>query len=75
MTPMKSGPPRRDPKFAGTVSIAQVARRWRRRERDIRRMLGSRELAFVQIGGSLRVPLSEVERYERQHSPPGEEGY
>jgi hypothetical protein len=65
MSPMKPEPRRRDPGFAGTLSLAQVARRWQISVKEVRRMLGKQQLAFVQIRGSLRVPLAEVQRFER----------
>ena len=66
MAPMKPESRRRAPTFAGTFSLAQLARRWKISAKDVRRMLGRQQLAFVQICGSLRVPLAEVERFERQ---------
>ena len=67
MTPMKPAPKRRDPHLAETLSLDQLARRWSTSRKEIRRLLGSQELSFVQIRGSFRVPLAEVRRYERTH--------
>ena len=64
MPPMKP-PPRRDSPFAGTLSTNQVARRWDLSHKEVRRLLGRQVLAFVQIRGRLRIPLEEVERYEK----------
>lgn len=65
MVPMK--PERRDadPDLAGTLSLVQLARRWKTSRKQIRRLLGRQELGFVQIRGSFRVPQVEVERYEK----------
>lgn len=69
MAPMKSGPPRRDPELTGTLSLAQLARRWKIPCRRIRRMLGRQQLGFIDICGSFRIPLAAIERYERHHRP------
>jgi len=65
MAPMKPKPRRVDPHLAGTLSIEQLARRWSISRKEIRRLLGERELSFVQIRGKFRVPIEEVERYEK----------
>ena len=65
MAPIKSGPPRPDPELAGTLSLEQLARRWNLPRRQVRQMLGRQEVGFVQICGSIRIPVAEVEQYER----------
>ena len=67
MAPMKSGPPRPDPELAGTLSLEQLARRWGLPRKRVRRMLGRQELGFVQISGSIRIALAEIERFELRH--------
>jgi excisionase family DNA binding protein len=70
MTPMKPKPQSGDPELAGTLSLTQLARRWNTSPRRIRRLLGQQQLSFVQIRGSFRVPLAEVERYEKSGQKP-----
>jgi hypothetical protein len=53
------------PELAGTVSVTQLARRWKTTRKSIRRLLGHRQLGFIQINGRFRVPQTEVRRYER----------
>ena len=67
MAPMKS-PSRQDSSFAGTLSTNQVARRWNLSPKEVRRLLGRQVVAFVQIRGRLRIPLEEVERYEKSRA-------
>lgn len=69
MAPMKPEPRRRDPHLAGTLSLDQLARRWRISRKQVRCLLGKQELGFVQIRGSFRVPLVEVRRYEKTRQP------
>ena len=65
MAPMKPEPKHRDPQLAGTLSLDQLARRWKTSRKDVRRLLGRQQLGFVQIRGSFRVPLAEARRYEK----------
>ncbi len=65
MAPMKPRPRHRDPDLAGTLSLDQLARRWGISRKEVRHLLGRQELAFVQVRGRFRVPLVEIERYER----------
>jgi excisionase family DNA binding protein len=53
-----------------TIAIAHLARRWGTSPKSVRRLLRQGTLGFEQIGGSLRVPLDEVRRLERQHRAP-----
>jgi hypothetical protein len=69
---MKPEPRHGDPALAGTLSLGQLARRWQIPRKQLRRMLGRQELAFVEIRGSIRVPLEEVERFEKTGQLPGE---
>ncbi len=66
MAPMK--PERRDadPDLAGSLSLAQLARRWHTSQKQIRRLLGQEQLGFIQVRGHFRVPRAEVERYEQK---------
>jgi hypothetical protein len=69
MPPMK---PRTKPRtgWAGTHSLEDIARRWSITDSELRRLLASQTLNFVEIRGCLRVPDEEVRQYEeRQRSP------
>ncbi len=70
MVPMKPDPRTRDPHLAGTLSLEQLARRWKTSRKRLRQLLGRQELDFVQIRGRFRVSLAEVERYERSRRIP-----
>ncbi len=67
MAPMK--PPARHgvEELAGTLSLAQLARRWQTSAKQIRHLLAQQQLPFVQIRGQFRVGIADVERYEREH--------
>jgi len=69
MAPMKPERRERDPDVADSLSLEQLARRWRMTRRQVRQVLGTGKLAFVQIRGRFRVSLDEVERYEREGGP------
>lgn len=69
MAPMKPEPRRRDPDLADTLSLERLARRWKTSRKQVRRLLGTQQLGFVQIRGSFRVPLAEVTRYEKTRQP------
>ncbi|MBN2296167.1 MAG: helix-turn-helix domain-containing protein [Pirellulales bacterium] len=69
---MKPEPRQPDSHLAGTLSIAQLARRWDISSKEVRRLLRHQELQFEEIMGRIRIPQSEVERLEasrdmRQH--------
>ena len=70
MVPMKPQPRRRDPDLAGSISLDQLARRWHVSRKQIRHLLERQELSFMQIRGVFRVPLEEVERYEKKRALP-----
>ncbi|MEX0937418.1 MAG: hypothetical protein WDZ59_06125 [Pirellulales bacterium] len=63
-------PPRRLQVLDRTISIAHLARRWSTSPKAVRRLLRQGVLGFEQIDGSLRVPLDEVKRLERQRVLP-----
>ncbi len=67
MTPMKPKPKRPDPDLADTISLAQLARRWKKSRKEIRGMLGRQQIPFIQVRGKFRIPLAEIERYEADH--------
>jgi hypothetical protein len=68
VTPMKR-PALPFPYLSGTLSLDQLARRWRTSRKEIRRLLARQQIGFVLISDRLRVPLEEVERYERDRRP------
>ena len=70
MVPMKPQPRHRNPELVGSLSLDQLARRWHVSRKQIRLLLGRQELGFVQIRSAFRVPLDEVERYEKKRGLP-----
>jgi excisionase family DNA binding protein len=46
-------------------SVEQLAAKWSVDERTVRRAIWRGELKGVRFGRAIRVPLAEVERYER----------
>ncbi len=71
MSPMKPKAKTGEPDFEETLSLTQLARRWRTSRKAIRRLLGRQVLGFVQIRGTFRIPREEVERYEHEREEPG----
>jgi hypothetical protein len=69
MAAMKPESRCRDPHLAETLSLDQLARRWKTSRKQVRRLLGTQQLGFIQIRGSFRVPLAEVCRYEKTRLP------
>lgn len=67
MAPMKCPSPH-DPAdlFADSLSLTHLAHRWQMRRRDVRHLLQSGALPFVQIRNQLRVPRAAATQYERQ---------
>ncbi len=65
MAPMKS-PAERGPadEFDASYSLTHLAHRWGVSRRDIRVLLQSGELPFVQVEGQLRVPIAAVHANE-----------
>ncbi|NIL98782.1 MAG: excisionase family DNA-binding protein [Planctomycetales bacterium] len=59
MTPMKR-PANPHPELAGTVSIAEAARRLNLTHKQVRHLLATRILNFTQIRGKFRIPADEV---------------
>jgi excisionase family DNA binding protein len=67
MAPMKCpSPDDRTDQFADSLSLTHLAHRWHLHRRDVRRLLQSGALPFVQIRNQLRVPRSAAALYERQ---------
>ncbi|MGL4514675.1 MAG: helix-turn-helix domain-containing protein [Lacipirellulaceae bacterium] len=57
---MKPHPPGSGP-FAGTVSLAEVARRWGASRRDVRRLAATGRLPFVEVAGHIRVAATGID--------------
>ncbi len=70
MSPMKPKAKHGDTESDETLSLTQLARRWRTSRKAIRRLLGRQALGFVQIRGTFRIPREEVERYEHEREEP-----
>ena len=67
MAPMKCPSPD-DPTdlFADSLSLTHLAHRWHMHRRDVRRLLQTGDLQFVQIRNQLRVPRTAATQYERR---------
>jgi hypothetical protein len=52
--------------FADSLSLTHLAHRWQMHRRDVRHLLQSGALPFVQIRNQLRVPRTAATRYERR---------
>ena len=64
--PMKSPTHRRaGAVLAESMSLTHLAHRWEISRRRVRQLLQNGELPFEEVEGQLRVPLAEVEKYER----------
>ena len=48
-----------------TCSLAEAAKRLRVSQRELRAMLSSRQLDFVQWRGKFRIPREQIERLEK----------
>lgn len=59
MAPMKR-PARPQPELDGTLSVAEAARRLHLTHKQVRQLLGTGKLNFVQIRRRFRIPKQEV---------------
>lgn len=64
MAPMKRPNPHKS--LQKSHSLTHLAHRWGLKQRDVKELLRTGELPFVEFKGQLRVPSSAVEKYERQ---------
>jgi hypothetical protein len=65
MAPMKCPAPRQPVNpFEETYSLTHLAHRWGASRREIRQLLQSGDLPFVQVAGQLRVPAASVRKLE-----------
>lgn len=65
MAPMKR-PARPQAEFDGTLSVAETARRLHLTHKQVRNLLGTGKLNFVQIRRKLRIPQQEVSALVRR---------
>jgi len=65
MAPMKC-PAQREPAvgFEESYSLTHLAHRWGVSRREIRQLLQSGDLPFVQVAGQLRVPAAAIRKIE-----------
>lgn len=56
MAPMRTPISARDPTVRGTLTIDAYARRHGLTPREVRRLLGTGQLPFVQLRGRIRIP-------------------
>ncbi|QDU56335.1 MerR family transcriptional regulator [Aeoliella mucimassa] len=56
--PMRTPPPPRDDSLRGTLTIEAYARRQGLTQREVRQMLGTGKVPFVQVRGQIRVPIA-----------------
>lgn len=60
MAPMRTPAPLRDPAIHGALTIDAYARRHGMTPREVRRLLGTGQLPFVQIRGQIRIAADAV---------------
>ena len=65
MAPMKR-PSAPHPEFEGTMSVTQAARRLHLTHKQVRHMLGTGKLNFVQVRRKFRIPTGEVKALVRK---------
>lgn len=67
MAPMKC-PSRHEPvdMFQESYSLTHLAHRWNMHRREVRHLLQTGQLPFVQVEKQLRVPRAAVVEYERE---------
>jgi excisionase family DNA binding protein len=66
MAPMKC-PARNEPAdvFQDSFTLTHLARRWHVHRREVRQLLQTGQLPFVQVSGQLRVPRAAVAEFEQ----------
>ena len=52
----------------GSFSLTHMSRRWNISRRQLRHLLQTRQLPFIQVRGQFRVPCSAVFEFERQQA-------
>lgn len=70
MAPMKC-PSRHDPAdvFEDSYTLTHLARRWQMHRREVRHLLQTGQLPFVQVRNQLRVPRTAVAEFEQERQP------
>ena len=69
MPPMKSPSNHEPPEgMEDSVTLIHLAKRWKVSRREIRRLLQTGELPFVQVEGQIRVPVEAVLAMEKSLS-------
>ncbi len=63
MVPMKRPAKPGHRHYHGTWSLAEAARRLAMSKKQLRRLLGSGQLEFVQIDGQIRVPIKVANKF------------
>lgn len=63
MAPMKRPSPAHFDEMSETLSLESAARRLHVTRKQVRRLLATRELDFVQIRGRFRVPRTSVDQF------------
>ena len=66
MAPMKS-PARSEPAdvFQDSFTLTHLAKHWHMHRREVRHLLQTGQLPFVQVRGQFRVPRAAVAEFER----------
>jgi excisionase family DNA binding protein len=65
---MKKPATKRDLIYDQTVSITEAARRLHATRTDVRHLLATRQMSFVQVRGQLRIPTRELTAFRRKKS-------
>jgi excisionase family DNA binding protein len=56
------------------LDIRQAAQRWRVSYKTVRKLISSRQLSILRLGRAIRIPMSEILRWEKaqlERSPGG----
>ena len=49
-------------------TIKQLTERWQCSESFVRKLLGRGKLAYIKINTAVRLPLAEIEKFERERT-------
>jgi hypothetical protein len=66
MAPMKRPADPRHSPYHGTWSLGKAARHFAMPKKQLRRLLGSGQLEFVQIEGQIRIPIEVAARFSAE---------
>lgn len=70
MPRMKKPTPGGPPEFADTLTLTTAARQMHLTTMQVRRLMGSGTLAFVQVRGAFRIPKQAIADYLTQTAEP-----